>query len=685
MTTIRAGLQLGIRATGRDQLRGVAADVDKISRAVRKARDEQGRYIKGTFSGPLMQNGSFFSGGGKGGGPGGGGFGPLASMPKWMQSGGKAGGGAMKFAAQADLAASNFERIGAAGRAALTKPIESFFSLEQAMARVSSKMDKLSTEDYARLKQAAITVGPAVGFSSKEAADGLGEMAAAGFSVDQQLSALQPVLQMAKAGELDVGRATAIAASTMSQFGLKAADTAHIGDVLVAAANASVISVDDLAETLKYVGPIAHTAGISLEDTAAMAATLGNAGIEASMAGTSLRATIAAFAKQTPKARKAMAEVGISAAQMSQGVHEPLKLLGLLGQKLAKADEAKKLKTLSDVFGAPAAPGAASLMEAISKVGEDGLTAIQRAQQATHNANGSLDRAAKILGGTGEAKLKLFRAQVEATAASLGEQLAPALLDGTAKAQVYLGEFQRWAQENPGTVSGLGEVAFGITGISLAAAAVTRAVGAAAPIWEGIKTGARLAEGAVLGVQKGLGAVEAQAGITRGALSTTFGVAGAAYGGYAFGQFLDEWIGKTFKLRGELLSTELALKAGEAQGSAANNAPNALDKLAVSLGGKAQTADQRAQRKGLPNLFDLAESLFGTKGGNAARSDLDAQMAAEAQARAVAKGGRMPGQRFNMEQDAAAMSGKLEVFVTDDRVRTKLSGNVGRLGEQEVR
>lgn len=677
MTSINAQLNLAVKASGKGVIKSTIADLDKLEKKVRKARDAAAGKGMGALQGPMQQNGNFFAGSAAAGAPGAGGR-------AGGRKGGSRGGGMLGFSANADLAASNLEKVASAGTFLLKKPIQEFFSLESSMARVASKMDVLSTQDFARLKSAAIAAGAATGYSSKEAADGLAEMAAAGFKVEQQIAALPAVLQLAKAGELDVGRATAVAASTMSQFGLKASDTGHIGDVLVAAANASVISVDDLAETLKYVGPIAHTAGISLEETAASAAVLGNAGIEASMAGTSLRAVIAAFAKQTPKARAAMASVGISSSKMAEGVHEPIKMLELLGKKLSGASEAKKLKTLTDVFGAPAAPGAASLMEAVSKIGEDGLTAIQRARQATTNANGQLERAAKILGGTGEAKLKLFSSQVSATAAEIGEVLAPTLLQGTETAKGWVKEFGAWARENPGMVGGLGKITFGITAIATASAATLRVAGATAPLWSGISSGAGLAAKGITGTVAGMERVAMLAGASQGAataIAGLFAVPAAAAAGWWLGKELDSAIGKLFNLKGELASTEMAIRLGENAGKDTNKEPTSLDQFAAAHGGNAQTGPKEGL-KPLVSLEDLAALFGGVRGGNA-QLNKDKE-AAEAAARQH-EGRLQPGAPFRADSAFNAATGKLEVIVTDDRIKTKLSGNVGRLGQQEIR
>ena len=62
-----------------------------------------------------------------------------------------------------------------------------------------------------------------------------------------------------------------------------------VGDQLTKAAMASNMSVQDLAESIKYSAASMVTLRQQLPQVAAMIGTLGNAGIQGSMAGTSIR------------------------------------------------------------------------------------------------------------------------------------------------------------------------------------------------------------------------------------------------------------------------------------------------------------------------------------------------------------------------------------------------------------
>ena len=62
----------------------------------------------------------------------------------------------------------------------------------------------------------------------------------------------------------------------------KPAEATRVADGLTAAANKSFNSVESLGEALKYAGPVAADANMSLEETLAILGSLGNMGIQGS-------------------------------------------------------------------------------------------------------------------------------------------------------------------------------------------------------------------------------------------------------------------------------------------------------------------------------------------------------------------------------------------------------------------
>jgi len=531
---------------------------------------------------------------------------------------------ALDVGANANQFAGTMDRIKAGAFGLVQSPIEEFKTFESAMARAKSKMDEVSGQDFARMRKAAMDAGATTAFSAAQAADGLGEMAAAGFSVEQQIAALPKVLQLAQAGEVGVGEATKIAASAMAQFGLKASDVGSIGDILLKASNASTIGLGEIAESLKYVGPVASAAGLSLKSTASFVALLGNSGIEASSAGTALRGMIASMAAPSGKSKKALAELGLSTQDLAKGVKDPIAALKLLGERFEAKNytDAQKLGVVMRVFGRETSAAVMSLIAAGSKAGENG-TAFQNMARAMDNADGAMQRAADVLGDTTANKLKRLTAQVDSLKIAAGEKLAPALLDLGDRAKPWLTSLGSLIEEHPRLLGGLGNAALLVGGLALAAKGAALGWGAlqtamALP-WGALVAPIRIVATQIMGLNQLLGVnqvIASTAGQTwkAGALGAAqlatqiAGVAAAAYAGYEAGKLLDGVLGSVFGARGGKLSTEAALQAGESDGfnSFVGKAGKFLgsDTLQeIAAGNTRRNADQAAaaQTGGYPN------------------------------------------------------------------------------------
>lgn len=586
-------------------------------------------------------------------------------------------GEAFKGGADLNQFAEGMGRVQSGVTAALREPLDQFSKFEYALARAKSKMDDVSAVDFGRMRTSALAAAQTSAFSATEAADGLGEMAAAGFTVEQQMAALPRVLQLAQAGEVGVGRATAIAASTMSQFGLKAKDIGSIGDTLLAASNASTIGLDEIAESLKYVGPVAAAAGLSLKSTSTFVALLGNAGIEASSAGTALRGMLASMAAPSGKSKKALAELGLGAKDLAKGVEDPIAVLKLLGERFNSKhmSQAQRLGIIMKVFGRETSAAVMSLIEAGTKAGEGG-TAFEKMGRAMEGSAGAMQRASDILGETSAQKLKRLGAQVDALKIAAGERLAPSLLQLAADTRPFLGRVGEMIEQHPQAVSAVARVGVAVVILSAGfkAAALSAAffktsmalsaVGARAAVAPIVWLGTQVQGlSALLGVNQviaaGAGQTWRAAALGAGALAVKIaGVAAAAYAGYEAGKLLDSVVGGLVGARGGKLSTEAALSAGESDGinSFVGGAGRFLHIQAlqdIAAGNTQRNQDQ---------------SLAERTGGQPDQVSQPSQVSPA-----------VPTEQFN------AVTGQIEVKVSDDRVRVTTKGRGPlRLGQTPV-
>ena len=181
---------------------------------------------------------------------------------------------------------------------------------EAQMSRVKA-ISGATQEDFQKLRDQALQLGADTSFSASQAAEGMENLAAAGFSVTETMEAMPGLLDLAAASGEDLSASSDIAASAIRGFGLEASEAAHVADVLAANANMTNSSVAQTGEALKYIAPVARAAGISLEETSAAIGLMANAGIQGSQAGTTLRGALSRLSKPTDDMCQVMDQLGL--------------------------------------------------------------------------------------------------------------------------------------------------------------------------------------------------------------------------------------------------------------------------------------------------------------------------------------------------------------------------------------
>lgn len=158
----------------------------------------------------------------------------------------------------------------------------------QAMSGVKAISGATGSE-FEALREKALELGAATAFSSQEVAAGMIEMAKAGWSSQQIIDGMGGVLDAAAASGESLATVSTIVADAITSFGLAAADSTKVADLMAQAANSGTIDIVDIGESMKYAAPLAKALGFSIEDVTTAIAAMSTAGIKGSQAGTSLR------------------------------------------------------------------------------------------------------------------------------------------------------------------------------------------------------------------------------------------------------------------------------------------------------------------------------------------------------------------------------------------------------------
>ena len=290
---------------------------------------------------------------------------------------------------------------------------KSFLNFEQGMNKVAAVSGATEAE-MAELTAIAKDLGATTSFSAAQAAEGLGFLAQAGFDATEAGRALPGVLQLAAAGGIQLAEAADIATNVLAGYGLEVDQLARVNDVLAKASSSANTDVLQLGQAFKFAGPVASSAGVSFETSGAAMALMGNAGIQAEMAGTALRGAITKLVNPSGEAAAAIAELEIS---VTDATGRLLPFDQIIEQLEPHADKTGKIMK---IFGQRAGPAMSALIS-------QGADALREMTTALEQSGGTAQEIAdKKLAGLTGAWTRLQSA-TEGVFIEIGSRLSPVL------------------------------------------------------------------------------------------------------------------------------------------------------------------------------------------------------------------------------------------------------------------
>lgn len=323
---------------------------------------------------------------------------------------------------------------------------------EAGMSRVKA-ISGATEEEFKALNDQAKQLGADTAFSASQAAEGMENLASAGFSVEEITAAMPGLLDLAAASGEDLAASSEIAASAIRAFGLEADDAGHVADVLAANANMTNAAVVDTGYAFKYVAPIAKSLGISMEETAASIGILSNAGIKGEQAGTVLRGAMTRLVKPTEAAANAAEALGVSFFD-SSGTMKPLStIIGDLQKSTANLSDEQKNAYLSTIFGTEALSGMLALIDA----GPEQLTELT---QAYETCDGAAADAAATMQDNLKGAIEGLSGSAESLGITIYESMAEPLKEAAKQGTDYVNQlttaFQRGGFE--GLIAEAGDI-----------------------------------------------------------------------------------------------------------------------------------------------------------------------------------------------------------------------------------
>ena len=241
-------------------------------------------------------------------------------------------------------------------KAALAGIAETYTSFEQAMADTAA-IAGASVSEVERMTTAAREAGRTTTITAEDSAKALGYMALAGWSVDESIEGLMPVLRLAEATGADLQTTSDLVTDSLGAVGLQVKDLTQYMDMLVATNNNANTTAEMLMESLIKTGGAAVTLGANmdfnsnfgLDELMTAIGVLGSNGVKAEEAGTALNSILTRLGAH-PEARKEMEALGVSIYDTQGnfiGLEETLYAIGEAMEGLTEEDKMTALRLIA--------------------------------------------------------------------------------------------------------------------------------------------------------------------------------------------------------------------------------------------------------------------------------------------------------------------------------------------------
>ncbi|MBO0602696.1 phage tail tape measure protein [Sporosarcina sp. E16_3] len=185
-------------------------------------------------------------------------------------------------------------------------------TFEAGMSKVAA-ISGATGKDLDLLTAKAREMGSATSFSATDSANALEFMALAGWSTEQMLGGITPILHLAEAGALELGRTSDLVTDSMAGLGLQVGDLDGYLDKVAKTAASSNTDIDALMEAFVIAGGTFSRFNVPLEESNAILGILANRGFKGSEAGTALNAIMTRMTATAGPSAGALKALGVNA------------------------------------------------------------------------------------------------------------------------------------------------------------------------------------------------------------------------------------------------------------------------------------------------------------------------------------------------------------------------------------
>lgn len=288
-----------------------------------------------------------------------------------------------------NIAADAASKLADAAVDAAKAMVEVGSNFEAAMSQVKA-ISGASGASLDQMASKAKQLGSTTKFSATEVAEGFKYMSLAGWDTKQMLDAIDGVVNLAAASEMDLGSASDMVTDYLSAFGLAASDAGRMVDEMVYAQSHSNTSTEQLGDAFGNCAANMNAAGQSMETTTAILEAMANQGTKGSEAGTALAAVMRDI---TQKMKDGAIQIGNTSVAVTDSNGNFRDLVDILADVQSATDgmgTAQKASALSSTFTARS-------IKAVNQVLNEGTDNIRSYKDALEESDGAAKTAADTM------------------------------------------------------------------------------------------------------------------------------------------------------------------------------------------------------------------------------------------------------------------------------------------------
>ncbi len=364
------------------------------------------------------------------------------------------------------------------------------FALASHAAEFTAEITKVggiaqaTAADLQKLHDAAINAGMFSMFNPREAAEGLGELASAGFNANESIRLLTPTLNLAAAGSISVAQSAASVAAGVKVFGLSMDDAATVADRFVRISNSTNLSAADLEISMGNIARGAQAANQGINEMLPAIGLVKNSGVDASVAATSVSSALLEMGKNA----KGFKQIGVEVTDANGQFRPFLDVIMDANQQLSTRfpNAAARAAKATELFGRFGLQAYGAISGQLAQGVRDSTGALHQNADAVAFLRSEMEGATGAAAALAAAQQATFAGQ-QRRFATLGNTLGTVLGEGFERALLPLltlindglQSVTEFINDIPVEVrGGIGQVVMVIGGLVTAFGAVTAAIGA---------------------------------------------------------------------------------------------------------------------------------------------------------------------------------------------------------------